>query len=66
MIKKKMHELITRSELQTTNKFEVIVDMTAAEVIGGGTEPTCTNLQKCGTFTGGCGTLYSCGTYAES
>jgi hypothetical protein len=65
MIKKKMHELITRSELQATNRFEVIVDMTAAEVIGGSTEG-CTNLQKCGTFKGSCGALYSCGTYSES
>jgi hypothetical protein len=64
MLKKKMSDLLQQKSQENQKGFEVLKDNEAAEILGG---EGCSKLQTCsGTFTGGCGSLYSCGTYSET
>jgi hypothetical protein len=65
MLKKKMSDLLQQKSQEDQRGFEVLKDNEAAELLGG--VDGCTKLQNCTTtFTGSCGSLYSCGTYSET
>lgn len=56
MFKSKFKEMMKEDA-----SFEIIKDAEALSVEGG----ACTNLRKCGTYTGTCQNLEDCGTYAS-
>ncbi len=61
MLKKKIQELLQHESNQEENKFEVIHEAAAIQIVGG----ACVNLETCGTFSGSCGALTGCTTFTE-
>lgn len=67
MLKKKIQSLVISKNLGEQSNFEIIHDANASQ-ISGGTEDTasCPYLNKCGTYSGDCTNLLSCGTYTDA
>lgn len=65
MIKKKLSDLVSNRGLSSNSKFEVLSDVAASNLLGGGPDD-CGKLQECGTFSGGsCPDLGLCGKYTN-
>jgi len=60
MLKKKLKHLVTEKSLSATNRFEVIADLSAGQVIGGVNVQDCPKLTTCKQFSGTCPNLTSC------
>jgi len=65
MLKKKMQVLAKEKHLSSQNKFEIISDASASQVVGGINVKDCPNLQACGTYDGTCPNLTTCITYGK-
>jgi len=65
MLKKKMQSLVHEKNLSIPGKFEIVTDPSASIIYGGAVSApkSCAILNDCGTYTGTCPNLVSCGSF---